>query len=94
MTVAVHRTRKNKQNPNYNFLYSWTPSEPSVKGESQNDHDKHAYKLSAAKRAESLAKDNLSKRIKKDILKSLALVSLMFIIEVVVYLARSRFGIS
>lgn len=92
--MAIHRTRKNKESPNYNFLYSWSPSEADVKGESQIAKKLTHAKLSSAKNAEIQAKDNLNERIKKDILKSLALVSLMLITEVVVYLARSKFGIN
>jgi hypothetical protein len=92
-SVAVHRTRKNKEHPHYNFLYSWTPSEPGVKRETNFKINTHSSKLSASKKAEIQAKDNSIRRIKKDIIRSLALVGLMLAAEVVVYLARFKFSL-
>jgi hypothetical protein len=92
--VAEHRTRKEKQSPHYNFLYSWQPSQARVNRESKIAIDDKILKPSASKKAEIQAKDASQARIKKDIFKSLALVSFILIIEVVVYLARNRFGIN
>jgi hypothetical protein len=91
MSVAVHRTRKNKENPHYSFLYSWTPTEAGVKRESNLVKDVQAPRPSASKKADIQAKDNSTKRIKKDIIRSLSLVSFMLILELVVYLARNKF---
>ena len=91
--VAITRTRKNKENPHYNFLYSWTPSEPHVKRESNLEDKKISVKLSASKKAAELAKEDSEARVKKDILKSLILVSFVLIAEVVVYLARNKFSL-
>lgn len=90
--MAITRTRKQKENPNYNFLYSWDPKESKqgrVKGESKIDGFEHGYKLSASKKADIQAKDEDSKRTRKDIIKSLILVSFILGIEVVIYLIRT-----
>jgi hypothetical protein len=92
--VAITRTRKNKEHPHYNFLYSWAPSEAHVKGESQLDEKAIPTKLSASKKAEIQAKEETQGRIKKDIIKSLILVSFVIILELVVYLAWSKFILS
>jgi hypothetical protein len=75
-------------------LYSWTPTEPSVKGESVLTNDNSTVKLSASKRAEIQAKEDSTHRIKKDIIKSLILVSFIVALELVVYLAWSKFVLS
>jgi len=92
--VAIQRTRKNKENPHYNFLYSWAPSEAHVKRESLLTDKAIPVRLSASKRAEIQAKEDSMTRIKKDIIKSLILVSFILITELVVYLAWSKFVLS
>lgn len=92
--MSITRTRKNKENPHYNFLYSWQPSEAHVKRETILPDKVSFTKLSASKKAEILAKEDSMIRIKKDIIKSLILVSLILISEVVVYLAWSKFVLS
>ena len=89
--MAVQRTRKNKENPHYNFLYSWTPSEARVKRESDSKQIPLVRKSAQPKRAEIQAKDEATPRIKKDIIRSLILVSFMLALEVVVYLAWKRY---
>ncbi len=91
--AGQHRTRKNKENPHYNFLYSWTPTEARVKRETAATEKVVSVRLSASKKAAELAKDNSIRRIKKDIVRSLALVGLVLIAEVVVYLARNKFSL-
>lgn len=88
--MAEHRTRKNKENPHYNFLYTWKPSEPHVKRESDSNNNEPKMKLSASKKAEIQAKEDSEARIKKDIVKSLIMVAVVLITEVVVYLARNK----
>ena len=88
--MAVHRIRKNKERPHYNFLYSWQPSKPHVKGESKLPEKTLKAGQGHAKRANLLAKDDNLPRIKKDIIKSLVMVSFILILEVVVYLALHR----
>jgi len=87
--VADHKNRKNKHNPNYSFLVSYDPKQATVKRELDLDNHTEIPKLSASKKAEIQAKEDSSIRIKKDIIKSLILVSFVLIIEVVVYLGRS-----
>lgn len=93
-TRKKNRTLRDKENPHYNFLYSWTPSEARVKRESDLINKKEPMKLSASKRADIQAKQDSSDRIKKDIIRSLILVSFILILEVVVYLAWSKFILS
>ncbi|KKR26973.1 MAG: hypothetical protein UT58_C0002G0006 [Microgenomates group bacterium GW2011_GWC1_39_7b] len=88
--MAVHRTRKNKENPHYNFLYSWQPSEPHVNRETSLTEKTIKSNQGYAKRANLLTKDDDLPRIKKDIIKSLILVSFILILETVVYLALHR----
>ena len=88
--MSITRTRKNKENPHYNFLYSWTPPEAHVKGESALSEKAMATTHGQPKRANLLAKDGETPRIKKDILRSILLVSFILILEVVVYLALHR----
>jgi hypothetical protein len=75
-------------------LYSWDHPEARVKGESALTHKSTSVKLSASKNAEIQAKEDSLARIKKDIIKSLILVSFIIILELVVYLAWSKFVLS
>jgi len=71
------RTRKQKENPHRQFLYSWdqnTNRMPRVKRETEIEAKLDLAQSSA----------------KKDILKSLILSSLVLCLEVVVYLAWNR----
>lgn len=89
--MALHRTRKNKENPHYGFLVSWQPSQPRVKGESKSKTNTISVEAKSIKKADILAQETEGRSIKKDVLKSLILVSLMLILELVVYFAWSRF---
>lgn len=89
--MAIHRTRKNKENPHYGFLVSWQPAEPHVKGESKIESKAISFEAKGPKKADILAQAETGRFIKKDILKSLILVSLILILELVVYFAWSRF---
>jgi hypothetical protein len=75
LDVAIKRTRKKKESPNYGFLVSWTPGEAHVKRERKNEIEPKLAQIS----------------VKKDIVRSLILVSLILTVELVVYLAWSRF---
>jgi len=75
-------------------LYSWQPSEAGVKRESTLNKETVKMKLSASKRADIQAKEDSLTRTKKDIVKSLILVSFIIILELVVYLAWSKFILS
>jgi hypothetical protein len=91
--MAIHRTRKNKENPHYQFLYSWQPFQANVKGESKEGK---TFTLAAprhGKKAESLAQEGGNLNIKKNIFRGLILISLILILELVVYLAWIKFSI-
>jgi hypothetical protein len=91
--MAQHRTRKQKETTNYQFLVSWQPkasSQARVNRESALIEKEPKLKTVPAKRAYLLAKDEALYGNKKDILKSLILVSFILILEVVVYLALHR----
>lgn len=92
--MAIERTRKNKENPHYGFLVSWQPKDGSqahVKRESNPANKLSSATLTHGKRAESLAQDDLATGNKKNIYKSLILVGLILILELVVYLAWNKF---
>lgn len=94
--MAIHRTRKQKESPNYNFLYSWTPKgkdQAHVKGESKTATDSISLKHPASKKAVEWAKDDDSVRIKKDIIRSLIVVSFILALEIVIYLAWKRISV-
>ena len=92
--MSIQRTRKDKQSPHYNFLYSWTPSESYVNREITSEAKNKNIKLSASKKADIQAKEDMSIRIKKDLIKTLILVSFIVILEVVVYLAWNKYVLS
>lgn len=85
------RTRENKLNPHYSFLVSWQPGKAGVKGELKSATNNFSHKVSIAKSADILAQAASYEAIKKDIFKSLILISLILILELVVYLARNKF---
>jgi hypothetical protein len=94
--VAGHKNRKNKKalrdkhRPNYSFLVSWSPNDARVKRDLNSNTNPLELKLSASKKAEIQAKIDSTYQIKKDIIKSLILVSFVLIVELVVYLARNQ----
>jgi hypothetical protein len=95
--MAIERTRKNKENPHYGFLVSWQPKDQSqahVKRESISDKKIDSATLTHGKRAESLAQDDPATGNKKNIYRSLILVGLILILELVVYLAWNKFVLS
>ena len=95
--MAIHRTRKNKENPNFKFLVSWQPKPPSearVNREQVSDKFIAGTKPGELKRAESLAQGDTSVNVKKNIVRSLILIGLILSLELVVYLAWSKFVLS
>ena len=85
--MATLRSHKRKENPNYQFLVSWKPDWVRVKGEQLSSQKPNSGKASKAKLADSLAQQAATSSLKKDLIKSLILVSLIIIFELVVYLA-------
>lgn len=91
--MAQHRTRKQKETPHYQFMVSWQPKDSSqahVKGESASTKNPTKLSHNNAKSANLLTKDGVTLKVKKDIIKSLIVVSFVLILEVVVYLAMLR----
>jgi len=89
--MAGRRNRKNKVNPHYEFLVSWKPTQAHVKGESENARAGEISEARGPKNANVPAIDGTSRQIKKDIGRSLIYVAIILTLELVVYLAWSRF---
>lgn len=94
--MAQVRTRKNKVNPHYGFLVSWEPNtsknEP-VKRESIR-YEKHISASTKRKEnADSLAQAESGVQAKKGIVRSLIRISLILILELVIYLAWTKYGV-
>jgi len=95
--VAIERTRKNKENPHYGFLVSWQPnshSQARVKRESNSDNISKLATTRHEEKAVSMAQGALALGTKKSIIRSLILISFILILELVVYLAWNKFGLS
>lgn len=95
--MSIHRTRKQKEMPNYGFLVSWQPkpnSQARVKRELKSAVLEEPTEAGYAKSANNLAQATLTRDIKKDIVRSLVIISLTLIAELVVYLAWSKFVLS
>ncbi len=87
--MGKHRTKKQKLNVHHPFVLTWAP-EAHVKGQftSSNNFTADKPKEPAKKeKAVLLAQEEATIKIKRDILKSLILVSLILASEVVLYLA-------
>lgn len=94
--MAQVRTRKNKENPHYGFLVSWEPKaskDEAVKRESFNVSKNISASIRHKKNADSLAQEETSKVAKKGIVRSLIRISLILILELVIYLAWTKYGI-
>ena len=91
--MAKRRTKKQKQGARHTFNISWVPGEeieagkPGVKGQFNIEPKKPNPSSHKRESALNLAKDASLASIKKDIVKSLILVSLILALEVVLYLA-------
>jgi hypothetical protein len=92
--VAIQRTRKQKETPHYGFLVSWEPPEARVKGELESSEKLKASQTVQPKNAINKAQAGSNRDIKKDIVRSLAIVGFILILELVVYLAWIKFGLS
>ena len=95
--MANLRSRKNKENPHYNFLVSWQPkptSQAHVKREQASDKFEGLATARHGKMAESMAQASPNVHTKKSIVRSLILIAFILILELVVYLARNRIGLS
>jgi len=90
----MQRTRKNRDNPHYGFLVSWDPDRSkiaSVKGETKIKASGVTATARHGKRADSLAQAEATSYVKRDLIRSLIVISLVLILELVIYLAWNRF---
>jgi len=91
--MSKKRTRKQKQNIKYTFAYKIINEaknldfEPTVKGQIKTTKNSTSQSIRLRKNAEPTAKDRYQGYIRKDITKSLIIVSLILALEVVIYLA-------
>jgi hypothetical protein len=95
--MAIHRSRKSKENPHYGFLVSWQPksqSQARVKGESDSGEYVKSAMFRHGKKAVSSAQAELASSSKKTIIRSLIQVSFILILELVVYLAWRKLVLS
>jgi len=91
--MAKRRTRKEKERALHRIAISWTP-EPEIKAEKADVKGQFNFEPKRAKakplkeeNAIIKAKDASLASIKRDILKSIILASLILALEVVIYLA-------
>ena len=91
--MGKRRTRAEKEKARHSFLYSWQ-GEPekeqirhNVKGQFKNEPKVASRNFTKAKNADNWAKVSTLASIKRDMVKSLLLASLILAAEVVVYLA-------
>jgi len=91
--MAKRRTRKQKEEARHSLAISWSPeakkgrSEPDVKGHLKNEARTPLEQASITKSADLLAKEGSLASIRRDILKSIILASLILGAELVLYLA-------
>lgn len=91
--MSKKRTRKQKQNTKYTFAYKILDEakkinfEPTVKRQKKNTIEAPLTKSEPRESAQATAKDSYQSYIRKDIRKSLIIVSLILALEVVIYLA-------
>lgn len=94
--MARRRTRKQKERAKHNLAFSWKPTteiqdeKPRVKGQFNFEASTTSREASKDKNAIDLAKDSSLSLIKRDIVKSLILASLILALEVMVYLAWNK----
>lgn len=90
--MSKRRTRKQRQKAVHHFNLSWQPepknrqSEPVVKRQSKNDLKVDSSEPDKAKLAIDSTKDEAGRVIKRNLVRSLIIVSLILALEVVVYL--------
>ncbi len=91
--MGKRRTRAEKEKAHHSFLYSWQgqpekgPVRHDVKGQFKNEPDDISKKHRKANSANLMAKDDSLASVKRNMVKSLILASLILAAEVVVYLA-------
>lgn len=89
----ARRTKKQKASAKHTFTISWSSgtknelSDPIVKGQNKTLKKSGSAKFTGTKYAKKSAKDGLIVSIKRDVIKSLTLASLILGIEIVIYFA-------
>lgn len=92
--MAQVRTHKNKRNPHYGFLVSWEPKQGKkarVNRETKFDANMIPASTKHSKKADSLAQPEAKTNLKNGIIRSLIIIGLILILELVVYLAWNKF---
>ena len=90
------RTRKDKKEAKHTFTLSWEKGtserkkSDTVKGQSSSRHEEKKSGTKPSKNAKGKAKAQFGKSIKKDILKSLALATIILSLEVMLYFIWSN----
>lgn len=97
--MAKRRTRKQKEKARHQFTVNWKPSasfsgnerktaskKAPVKRQKKNASQAKEKGLRKAKKANFMAKDENLSLIKRDIMKSLIIASLILSLEVMIYL--------
>ncbi len=91
--MGKRRTRREKEGAHHQFTLSWQPEakktlfEPHVKGQLKNLPEAKTDRHEPVKNADILTKVGPVEPIKRDIIKSLILASLILGTELVIYLA-------
>lgn len=94
--MAKRRTRKQKEKAKHQFTLSWEPepkkasSKATVKGQFKTKPEPKKFLTLMRKKAKSSAKLDDLASVRRDIIKSLILASLVLSLELVIYLAWSR----
>ncbi len=83
--MSKRRTRKEKEKAKHTLTFTF---EPDVKRQKESELKTQNLKLKAYENARLSAKDNQFEPIKRDIIKSLILASLILGMELVIYLGR------
>ncbi len=91
--MSKRRTKKEKETAHHLFTISYRPEpkktsfEPSVKGQFKNTPEPKKAESEPLKRADLSAKEYGVDFVKRDIIKSVLLVSFILALELVIYLA-------
>lgn len=92
--MSGKKSYKSKKNPHYGFLISQQENQSKiayVNRETNFAKFNHTASVKHSEKADSLAQPEAKTLTKKDILRSLAIISLILILELVVYLAWNKF---
>lgn len=92
--MSNKKSHKSKKSPHYGFLLSQQENRSKI-AYVNRETDFAKFKPTATtkhnKKADSLAQPEAKESMKKDILRSLSIISLILILELMVYLAWNKF---